>query len=69
MHEDIYSLKREDLSFVLLCTDGLTNLVTEQEILYEIMYGENNSECCRRLADIANQRGGYDNITSVLLAL
>ncbi len=53
--------------YVLLCSDGLSNLVTEQEILYEVMYGD-NSDCCSRLIDIANERGGYDNITVVLLA-
>lgn len=53
--------------YILLCSDGLTNLVTEQEILYEVMYGE-NSDCCSRLIDIANDRGGYDNITVVLLS-
>lgn len=52
--------------FILLCSDGLSNLVSEQEILYEVMYGE-NSDCCARLIDIANDRGGYDNITVVLL--
>jgi len=53
--------------YILLCSDGLSNLVSEQEMLYEVMYGE-NSDCCRRLIDIANDRGGYDNITVVLLA-
>ncbi len=58
-------IKRGD--FILLCSDGLSNLVTEQEMLYEVMYGE-KEDCCTRLIDIANNRGGFDNITVVLLA-
>ncbi|MBR5543584.1 MAG: Stp1/IreP family PP2C-type Ser/Thr phosphatase [Oscillospiraceae bacterium] len=54
--------------YILLCSDGLSNLVTEQEILYEVIYGGEKSDCCNRLIDIANNRGGFDNITVVLLA-
>lgn len=54
--------------FILLCSDGLSNLVSEQEILYEVIYGGEHSDCCERLISIANDRGGFDNITVVLLA-
>ena len=64
---DVYFPEIEKNDYILLCSDGLSNLVTEQEILYEVMYGD-NSGCCNRLIDIANERGGYDNITVVLLA-
>lgn len=66
---DIYTLKRKLGEYILLCTDGLSNIVTEQEILYEVLYGGNHDQCCKRLTEIANARGGYDNITTVLLAL
>lgn len=64
---DVFFPEINQGDYILLCSDGLSNLVTEQEILYEVMYGD-NSDCCRRLIDIANDRGGYDNITVVLLA-
>ncbi len=64
---DIFFPEMKKGEFILLCSDGLSNLVTEQEILYEVMYGD-NSDCCGRLINIANNRGGYDNITVVLLA-
>ncbi len=54
--------------FILLCSDGLSNLVSEQEMLYEVIYGGSQEDCCARLIDIANNRGGFDNITVVLLA-
>ena len=59
-------IKRGD--FILLCSDGLSNLVSEQEMLYEVMHGGSHEDCCSRLIDIANKRGGFDNITVVLLA-
>ena len=64
---DIFFPKIKKGDRILLCSDGLSNLVTEQEILYEVMYGD-NSDCCSRLINIANDRGGYDNITVILLS-
>ena len=54
---------------LLLCSDGLINLVQDQEILYEVLHGEALSECCRRLLDIAISRGAPDNVTVVLLQI
>jgi len=64
---DLYPVDIDSGEYILLCTDGLTNLVTDQEILYEILYGGDISNCCDRLAEIANDRGGFDNITVVLI--
>ena len=65
---DIFFPKMKQGEFMLLCSDGLSNLVSEQEMLYEVIYGGEHEDCCTRLIDIANSRGGYDNITVVLLA-
>lgn len=56
-------------SFLLLCSDGLSNVVTDQEILYEIIHGGEPSDCCKRLLDTALQRGAPDNVTAVLLQM
>ena len=53
--------------FLLLCSDGLSNVVSEQEILYEVVHGGEACTCCRRLLDIALQRGAPDNVTAVLI--
>ncbi len=47
---------------LLLCSDGLTDLVEDDEIKNEIL---NNTpeDALQRLIDLANQRGGHDNIT------
>lgn len=63
-HVDV---KRGD--HLLLCTDGLTNLVHDQEIMYEILHGTNKAECCQRLLDIAKKRGAPDNVTSILVQI
>ena len=51
---------------LLLCSDGLTDLVSDDEIL---SITENNSleEANQILVDLANQRGGHDNITIIQL--
>jgi len=61
-HEDT---THED--WILLCSDGLSNLVTEQEILYEVIHGGSADTCCQRLLEIALHRGAPDNVTIVLV--
>ena len=55
--------------FLLLCSDGLSNIVTDQEILYEVIHGGESEECCQRLLDIALSRGAPDNVTVVLFQI
>ena len=50
----------------LLCSDGLTNLVADQEIL-EAVKRESPQHACENLIQLANQRGGHDNITVQIL--
>ena len=54
--------------FLLLCSDGLSNVVTEQELLYEVIHGGPAETCCQRLLDIALHRGAPDNVTAVLIS-
>ena len=51
---------------VLLCTDGLTKHVSAEEIAKCLAKGESAKECCKILVDLANQRGGTDNVTVVI---
>ena len=53
--------------YLLLCTDGLRNVVSEQELLYEVVHGGEACTCCRRLLEIALHRGAPDNVTAVLI--
>lgn len=52
---------------LLLCTDGLTGPVSEQEILFEIIHGAGGGASLRRLVEIARERGAPDNVTAVLM--
>jgi PPM family protein phosphatase len=50
----------------VLCSDGLSDLVEEREIL-GIVGGEPAAQAVGRLVDLANARGGHDNITVAVL--
>lgn len=50
---------------VLLCSDGLTNMVTEQEIRNVVLHSITLSQSAETLVQIANDNGGADNITVV----
>lgn len=52
---------------LLLCSDGLTDLVWDDEILDIILAASDLQAAAQVLVDTANQRGGHDNITIVLL--
>ena len=52
---------------LLLCSDGLTGMLGDDEIRDEVAAGADLAEICRRLVDAANERGGQDNITVVLI--
>ena len=52
---------------LLLCSDGLSNMMDDQEILFEVVHGVNKQQCCQRLLDIAKSRGAPDNVTSILI--
>ncbi len=64
---DYFHQKMEQGSYLLLCSDGLSNMVSEQEILYEVIHGGNPEDCCQRLLEIALKRGATDNVTVVLV--
>ncbi len=66
---DVYHQNVEKGNCILLCTDGLSNLMDEQEILFEVAHGQDREQCCQRLLDIALMRGAPDNVTSVLVSL
>ena len=54
---------------LLLCSDGLSNMMDDQEILFEVVHGADPAYCCQRLLDIAKNRGAPDNVTSVLIKI
>ncbi len=66
---DVFRNKVEKGDCLLLCSDGLSNMMDDQEILFEVVHGVNKQQCCQRLLDIAKNRGAPDNVTSVLVQI
>jgi PPM family protein phosphatase len=54
---------------LLLCSDGLTDLVSGSEILSALQENTDQKKAIQVLVDRANQRGGHDNITIVALRM
>ena len=54
--------------FLLLCTDGLVNTVTDQEIWTEVLRPDAES-CMDRLLEISKRNGASDNVTAVLMEM
>lgn len=52
---------------ILLCSDGLTNMLTDEEIRQIVSQGIPLEDRAQSLIDAANQAGGRDNITVVLI--
>ena len=50
---------------ILICSDGLTNMIPEDEI-YDIIK-DNVEETPAKLIEKANENGGYDNITAIVI--
>ena len=54
----------------LLCSDGLTDLVTNEEILQLwLLYKDDLKTGCKELVSLANEKGGKDNISVILVSL
>jgi protein phosphatase len=52
--------------YLLLCSDGLSGMIRKEEMPAVIHSSVDITDTCNRFVQLANQRGGYDNITVVL---
>ncbi|MCI5992658.1 MAG: Stp1/IreP family PP2C-type Ser/Thr phosphatase [Clostridiales bacterium] len=66
---DIFVRKLQKDDCLLLCSDGLSNEMADQEMLFEVAHGVRRSDCCQRLLNIAKNRGAPDNVTLTLAAI
>jgi protein phosphatase len=51
----------------LLCSDGLSGMLTDEQILDVVGSSGDTNEICRRLIEKANENGGEDNITALVV--
>ena len=66
-HCDGYICPMNAGEYLLLCSDGLVNTVTDQEMLFEVIHGDGPDTCLDRLLAIAKRQGAPDNVTAVLM--
>ncbi len=60
---DVTKLDIKGIEKVILCTDGLSNLINEQE-LYDIVM--KSDDCCAELVELSKSRGAKDNISVIV---
>ena len=58
-------LKKDDS--LVFCSDGLTNYVKDEELFEYVRTYRKSDEVCKRLIDLANSRGGADNISVIVV--
>ena len=63
---DFFDMKLEKGDIILLCSDGLTNMVEDRDILKLVKKSGSLKEAASRLVTEANKNGGKDNISVVL---
>lgn len=66
---DVFSIEVDEKDIFLICSDGLYDMVPDEEIHRMIVQSENFEEAGKRLVESANQNGGKDNISLVLTQL
>ena len=54
---------------LLLCSDGLTRMVTEPEIAGTLQAAPDPATAAQKLVDLANERGGMDNVSVIVARL
>ena len=64
---DTFAVAWHPGDFILLCTDGLVNTVSDQEMLFEVLHDGDIESCLDHLMQISLRRGAPDNVTVVLL--
>lgn len=61
------TLRKGDV--VLMCSDGLSNMVTDEELCRIVKGPEELEQKAQKLIDTANENGGRDNIAVILMAV
>ena len=64
---DFFKVSLREGDIVLMCTDGLTNMLEDEEIRMIINAGRDVIEMAQKLIEAANNHGGKDNIAVILI--
>jgi PPM family protein phosphatase len=63
---DLFEVSLSPGEALLLCSDGLTDMVEDRVLWYVWQEASSPQAACEELVDLANEAGGYDNITVVI---
>lgn len=66
---DIFNMVFPQPGYLLICSDGLWGVITEQDLLRSIQEAPNLQRACQNLVNAANAAGGPDNISVILVQL
>jgi serine/threonine protein phosphatase PrpC len=66
LRPEVHRLRLHAGDTLILCTDGLTGVVTEAEIVSILEAADSPGDACEQLVERANQLGGPDNVTVVV---
>lgn len=66
---DVQNLHINQTRFLLICSDGLWGSVSDSNIVKIIHDSENPDQACQKLVDAANDAGGPDNISTILIKI
>ena len=66
VESDIFRLAVQDGDAILLCSDGLSNVVSDEEMLAVVHTEPSGEACCRKMVDLVLTRGAPDNVTVAL---
>ena len=64
---DIYELNTQGANRLLLCSDGLYSMVEASTIERTLAEISDPQKCVDKLVDLANENGGFDNITAIVI--
>ena len=67
MKVDFFDMKLKEGDIILMCTDGLTNMVEDEEIKMVVKSSADVASIAENLIAKANRNGGIDNIGVVVI--
>ena len=69
IQSDRYCVEIKEHDFIVICSDGLTKMVSNQAILNYFAKSDSYSEAAADLVRMANQNGGTDNISVIVVCI
>lgn len=69
LEPDVSQCSMQSGDFILICTDGLSNAINEQDMVYAVLNASDLNEACELLVSKAKENGGFDNITLVAIKM